>query len=231
VTSRTGVRAGPPPRGKGPADLGLVGRQLVGYRHVRHRVPPDGERHRIHAQLRSISRCPGCVPRWARGGPRRVGRGLAEQPRHHPGTPAEAAQHYEQHDPAEDAAANTRRRGGGDSTCARTGPPSSPKSTGCYAPAERCSSPTSPTATPSPPAQCATSTSGPVESQAGCPVRAGRPCLNRPASTTYKSDRPTTPSVMPAAKRTRARSPCSVTPSSQGRDRKQAASGCAYFGG
>ena len=45
-----------------------------------------------------------------------------------------------------------------------------------------CSSPTSPTADRCPPPRCATSTCGPVESPAGCPVRAGRRCSNDPGS-------------------------------------------------
>ena len=47
-----------------------------------------------------------------------------------------------------------------------------------------CSSPTSPTAGPSRPRRCATSTSGPVELPAGCPVRAGSRCFEDSGSTT-----------------------------------------------
>ena len=42
---------------------------------------------------------------------------------------------------------------------------------------------------PVPPRRCATSTSGPVESPAGCPVRAGRRSSKSPASTDVRSDR------------------------------------------
>ena len=75
---------------------------------------------------------------------------------------------------------------------------------------------------PVPEPQSATSTSGPVESQAGCPVRAGRRCSNSPASTRCRSDRPTTPSATLAERPTPAPSRCSATRSLLDRGRHQA---------
>jgi SAM-dependent methyltransferase len=60
--------------------------------------------------------------------------------------------------------------------------PCSPRSAASCDPRVGCSSPTSPTAAPSHPKRCATSTCGPVESPAGYPVRAGKHCSIRPGS-------------------------------------------------
>ncbi|WP_214370775.1 methyltransferase domain-containing protein [Pseudonocardia sp. H11422] len=62
-----------------------------------------------------------------------------------------------------------------------------------------CSSPTSPTGVRSRWRRCATSTSGPVESPVGCPVRAGRRCSNRPGSPTSGSGRRSTRSEVRGA--------------------------------
>ena len=59
---------------------------------------------------------------------------------------------------------------------------SSRRSTACCGPAERCNSPTSPTGARCRPRLSAISTCGPLESRAGCPVRAGRRCSKTPAS-------------------------------------------------
>src|SRR5438477_1220232 len=88
------------------------------------------------------------------------------------------------------------------STCAPTNALRSPKYAACCDPAACCSSPTSPTAARSRPKRYAISTSGPAESPAGCPVRAGNKCSNKPDSATSRSARPSTrSSARPARKR------------------------------
>ena len=70
------------------------------------------------------------------------------------------------------------------SISAQTKGRSSRRSTTCSGPAERCNSPTSPTGARCRPRLSAISTCGPLESRAGCPVRAGRSCSKTPASPT-----------------------------------------------
>jgi hypothetical protein len=64
------------------------------------------------------------------------------------------------------------------------------------------------------PQPCATSTCGPPESPAGCPVRAGRRCSKTPDSPTSPSDPPSTTSAAPTAKNKREPSRCTATRSS-----------------
>ena len=81
-----------------------------------------------------------------------------------------------------------------------------------------CSSPTSPTAARSRPRRCATSTCGPVELPAGCPVRAGRQMLEDSGFDDVRSVHPSTPSAVPSAKPTPGRSRSTATPSSHAPD-------------
>ena len=80
-------------------------------------------------------------------------------------------------------------------------------------PAASCSSPTSPTATRCPRRPGATSICGLVESPVACRVQDGRICWRSWASSGSRSVRRSTPSGVPAARRTPGRSRSADTPS------------------